>query len=171
MSHQLKFNNPNYLIAKNEISIPPLIIEGPESKILIEISKEHIITGNLVSIENAVRPIIKQLNTIGLPLDIDVVEKIRNQYLELQNEWADKIYSLTGNKFDLGKKIEIERAFEKEGFWIGKRTNAIVLDSLIRKGSDLAALLKKYRQLQRIASNGQSLIIYYGTMNQKKVNV
>ena len=128
---------------------------------MIEISKEHIITGKIESIENAVRPIIRQLNSSGLPLDIGVVETIRNRYLEDQKACADKIFSLVGYKFNLGKKIEIERAFEKEGFRIGKRTNAIVLDSLIRKGSKLAPLIKQYRQLQRISSNGQSLINYY----------
>jgi DNA polymerase-1 len=134
---------------------------------LIEISKEHIISGKLEAIENAVSPVIKQLNTNGLPIDISVVEKIRNQYLKDQKACAEKIFNLIGYEFDLGKKNQIEAAFRHEGFKIGKRTNALVLESLIRKGSNLAALLKKYRQLQRIASNGQSLINYYDQFSRK----
>ena len=127
---------------------------------MIEVSKEHIITGKLEAIENAVKPIIQQLNSIGLPLDIGDVEKIRNRYLEDQKACADKIYSLIGYGFDLGKRDQVEIALHKEGFRIGKRTNKIVLDKLIRKGSNLVVLIKRYRQLQRIASNGQSLINY-----------
>ena len=70
---------------------------------MIEISKEHKITGKLEAIENAVTPIIKQLNNNGLPIDIGVVEKIRNQYLEEQKACAEKIFSLIGYEFDLGK--------------------------------------------------------------------
>ena len=125
---------------------------------MIEICKEHLISGKLETIENAVTPIIQQLNTNGVPIDISVVEKIRNQYLEDQKACAEKIFSLAGFKFNLGKRDQIEIALQKEGFQIGKRTNAIVLESLARKGSNLAALIKRYRQLQRIASNGQSLI-------------
>ena len=125
---------------------------------MIEICKEHLISGKLETIENAVTPIIQQLNTNGVPIDISVVEKIRNQYLEDQKACAEKIFSLAGFKFNLGKRDQIEIALQKEGFQIGKRTNAIVLESLARKGSNLAALIKRYRQVQRIASNGQSLI-------------
>ena len=131
------------------------------ANILIEVSKEHIITGKLETIENAVTPIIQQLNSTGLPLDICVVEKIRNQYLEDQKACAEKIFNLIGYEFDLGKRNQIEIALNKEGFRIGKRTNVIVLDNLERKGSKLAPLIKQYRQLQRISSNGQSLINYY----------
>jgi DNA polymerase-1 len=127
---------------------------------LIKISQEHKIAGKLEAIEYAVAPIIQQLNINGLPIDIGVVEKIRNQYLENQKACAEKIFSLAGSKFDLGKKNQIETAFRQEGFKIGKRTNALVLESLIRKGSNFAALLKQYRQLQRVSSNGQSLINY-----------
>lgn len=134
---------------------------NPRAKTLIEISKEHIIIGKLETIEKAFTPIIQQLNLNGLPLDIGVVEKIRNQYLGDQKACAEKIFSLAGFKFNLGKRDQIEIALKNEGFWIGKRTNKIVLDSLIRKGSNLASLIKRYRQLQRIASNGQSLINYY----------
>jgi DNA polymerase-1 len=127
---------------------------------LIEISKEHKIAGKLEAIENAITPIIRQLNNTGLPINIGVVEKVRNQYLKKQKVCAEKIFSLIGLKFDLRKKKQIEAAFKQEGFKIGKRTNALVLESLIRKGSNLAALLKHYRQLQRVASNGLSLINY-----------
>jgi DNA polymerase-1 len=139
----------------------------PRTRILIEISKEHKINGKLEAIENDVTPIIQQLNTNGLPIDIDVVETVRNQYLEGQKACAEKIFSLVGSKFDLGKKNQIEAAFGQEGFKIGKRTNALVLESLIRKGSNFAALLKQYRQLQRIASNGQSLINFYDQFLRK----
>lgn len=128
---------------------------------MIEISKEHTITGKIESIENTITPIIQQLNSNGLPLDISLVEKIRNQYLLNQNACAEKIYRLAGFKFDLGKRDQIKIALQKEGFRIGKRTNVIVLDNLERKGSKLAPLIKQYRQLQRISSNGQSLINYY----------
>ena len=134
---------------------------------MIEICKEHLISGKLETIENAVTPIIQQLNINGLPIDIGVVEKIRNRYLEDQKVCAEKIFSLAGSKFDLGKKNQIQAAFRQEGFKIGKRTNAIVLDSLMRKGSKLAPLIKQYRQLQRIASNGQSLINYYDQFSRK----
>ena len=134
---------------------------------MIEISKEHIICGKLESIEDAVTPIIKQLNSSGLPLDIGTVDKIRNKYINLQKVCAEKIFSLTGYKFNLGKKHQIETALESEGFKIGKRTNAIVLDRLSREGSNLAALIKKYRQLQRVSSNGQSLINYYDQFSRK----
>ena len=69
---------------------------------MIEISKEHKIAGKLEAIEKAVTPIIQQLNKNGLPLDIGVVEKIRNQYLEEQKACAEKLFSLAGFKFDLG---------------------------------------------------------------------
>jgi DNA polymerase-1 len=42
-----------------------------------------------------------------------------------------------------------------------------VLNGLIRKGSNLAALIKRYRQLQRIASNGKSLINYHNQFLKK----
>ena len=134
---------------------------------MIEISKEHKIAGKLEAIENAVTPIIQQLNKNGLPIDISVVEKIRNQHLEDQKACAEKIFSLVGFEFDLGKRDQIEIALQKEGFQIGKRTNVIVLESLVRKGSNLAALIKRYRQLQRIVSNGQSLINYYNQFLKK----
>ena len=136
-------------------------------KILIEISKYHIITGKLEEIERSVEPIIGQLNQTGLPLDIDVVKNIRNHYLAKQREYAQKIFQVAGFEFDIGKRDQIEIALKNEGFWIGKRTNKIVLDSLIRKGSALAALIKRYRQLQRIASNGQSLIKYYDRFSRR----
>ena len=63
---------------------------------MIEISEEHKIAGKLQAIENAVKPIIQQLNTNGLPIDIGVVEKIRNQYLEDQKACAENIFSLAG---------------------------------------------------------------------------
>ncbi|MGA9536544.1 MAG: DNA polymerase [Desulfobacterales bacterium] len=129
-------------------------------KILIEISKYHIITGKLEKIEKAVEPIIAQLNQTGLPLDFDVVENIRNQYLAEQRESAEQIFQVAGFEFDIGKRDQVETALKNEGFWTGKRTNKIVLDKLTRKGSNLAALIKRYRQLQRIASNGQSLFKY-----------
>ncbi len=141
------------------------------AKILIEISKEHIISGKLESIENAVTPIIKQLNSTGLPIDIGVVEKIRNQYLELQNECAEKIFSLAGYKFNLGKRHHIKTALEKEGFKIGKSANALVMDRLSREGSRLAALIKEYRQLQRVSSNGQSLINFYDQFYKKLIPI
>jgi DNA polymerase-1 len=141
------------------------------AKILIKVSAEHFITGDLETIENAVTPIIKQLNSTGLPIDIKVVEKIRNQYLDLQKECAEKIYSVAGYKFDLGKRDQIETAFNKEGFKIGKSANALVMDRLSREGSNLAALIKEYRQLQRISSNGQSLINYYDEFSRKLVPV
>ena len=134
---------------------------------MIEICKEHLISGKLETIENAVTPIIQQLNINGLPIDIGVVEKIRKKYLKDQKACAEKIFSLIGYEFDLGKKNQIEAAFRQEGFKIGKRTNALVLDSLMRKGSKLAPLIKQYRQLQRIASNGQSLINYYDQFSRK----
>jgi len=137
------------------------------AKILIEISKDHFITGKLESIENDVTPIIRQLNSSGLPLDIGVVEKIRNHYFQLQKECAEKIYTLAGYKFNLGKKDQIEIAFKQEGFKIGKSANKLVLDRLSREGSNLAALIKKYRQLQRISSNGQSLINFYDHFSRK----
>ena len=89
---------------------------------MIEISKEHTITGNLEAIENAITPIIQQLNHTGLPLDIGIVEKIRNQYLGDQKACAEKIFSLSGFKFDLGKRDQIEIALQKEGYRIGKKT-------------------------------------------------
>jgi DNA polymerase I-like protein with 3'-5' exonuclease and polymerase domains len=134
---------------------------------LIEISKEHKIAGKLEDIENAVASIIQQLNKNGLPIDISVVEKIRNQYLKDQKTCAEEIFSLAGFTFDIGKRDQIETALQKEGFGIGKRTNKIVLDGLIRKGSNLAALIKRYRQLQRIASNGKSLINYHNQFLKK----
>jgi DNA polymerase-1 len=137
------------------------------AKILIKVSNDHFITGNLEKIEYAVMPIIKQLNSTGLPIDIRIVEKVRNHYLELQKECAEKIYSLVGYKFDLGKRDQIETAFNKEGFKIGKSANALVMDRLSREGSNLAALIKEYRQLQRIASNGQSLFNYYDHFSKK----
>jgi DNA polymerase-1 len=137
------------------------------AKILIKISDEHFITGRLETIENTVTPIIKQLNSTGLPIDIRVVERIRNQYLDLQKECAEIIYSLVGYKFELGKRDQIETAFKKEGFKIGKSANALVMDRLSREGSNLAALIKKYRQLQRVSSNGQSLINYYDEFSRK----
>jgi hypothetical protein len=97
---------------------------------LIEISKEHIITSKLESIENDVTPIIIKLNSNGLPLDIGVVVKIRNQYLNLQKECAEKVFSHTGYKFDLGKKDQIENVLKQEGFKIGKSANALVMDRL-----------------------------------------
>jgi DNA polymerase-1 len=142
-------------------------LKNLRAKILIKISKEHEIAGKLVAIENAVTPIIQQLNNTGLPLDISVVQTIRNQYLENQKACAEKIFSLAGFKFELGKRDQIEIALQKEGFGIGKRTNKIVLDGLIRNGSNLAALIKRYRQLQRIASNGQSLTNYYNQFLKK----
>jgi hypothetical protein len=54
-------------------------LKNLRAKILIKISKEHEIAGKLVAIENAVTPIIQQLNNTGLPLDISVVQTIRNQ--------------------------------------------------------------------------------------------
>ena len=83
---------------------------------MIEISKEHIIIGKLEAIEKAVTPIIQQLNLNGLPLDIGVVEKIRNQYLGDQKACAEKIFSLAGFKFDLGKRSQIEIALKNEDF-------------------------------------------------------
>ena len=134
---------------------------------MIKISKEHIISGKLESIENNVAPIIKQLNSNGLQLDIGVVEKIRNQYLNFQKECAEKVFSQTGYKFDLGKKDQIENVLTQEGFKIGKSANALVMDRLSREGSILAALIKRYRQLQRISSNGQSLIKFYDQFSRK----
>ena len=67
---------------------------------MIEICKEHLISGKFETIENAVTPIIQQLNRNGLPIDIGVVEKIRNRYLEDQKVCAEKIFSLAGSKFD-----------------------------------------------------------------------
>jgi DNA polymerase-1 len=134
---------------------------------LIKVSDDHFITGKLETIENTVTPIIKQLNSIGLPIDIGVVEKIRNQYLDLQKECAEKIYSLAGYKFELGKRDQIETAFKKEGFKIGKSANALVMDRLSREGSNLAALIKEYRKLQRVSSNGQSLMNYYDEFSRK----
>ena len=134
---------------------------------MIEISKDHFITGKLETIEKAVTPIIKQLNSTGLPLDIGLVEKIRNNYLELQKECSEKIFSLSGYEFDLGKKDQIEDVLKQEGFKIGKSANALVMDRLTREGSNIAALIKKYRQLQRVSSNGQSLINYYDQFYRK----
>jgi DNA polymerase I-like protein with 3'-5' exonuclease and polymerase domains len=128
---------------------------------LIEISKYHIITGKLEEIERTVEPIIGQLNRTGLPLDIDAVKNIRNHYLAEQRESAEQIFQVAGFDFDIGKRDQVETALKNEGYWIGKRTNKIVLDSLVRKGSSLAAMIKRYRQLQRIASNGKSLTKYY----------
>jgi len=112
---------------------------------LIKISDDHFITGKLETIENDVTPIIKQLNSTGLPLDIRTVEKIRNQYLSYQKECAEKIFELAGYKFDLGKKNQIESVLKKEGFKIGKSANKLVMDRLTREGSSLSALIKKYR--------------------------
>ena len=134
---------------------------------MIKVSNDHFISGKLETIEDAVMPIIKKLNSTGLPIDIGVVEEVRNQYLDLQKECAEKIYSLVGYKFELGKRDQIETAFNKEGFKIGKCANALVLDSLVREGSNLAALIKEYRQLQRVSSNGQSLINYYDEFYRK----
>ncbi len=53
---------------------------------MIKISEDHFITGKLEIIENDVTPIIKQLNSNGLPLDIGVVQKIRNQYLDVESD-------------------------------------------------------------------------------------
>jgi len=142
-----------------------------EAKILIKISEEHFITGKIETIENDVTPIIKQLNTTGLPINIGVVAKTRNQYLDLQKECAEKIFSLAGYKFDLGKRDQIETALENEGFKIGKSANALVMDRLSREGSNLAALIKKYRQLQRVSSNGQSLINYYDEFSRKLIPI
>jgi DNA polymerase-1 len=125
---------------------------------MIQISKDHFIAGKLVKIEKAIEPIIEQLNSTGLPIETRIVEKIRIQYLQRQKECADKIFSLVGYEFDLGKRDQVESAFSQEGYKIGKRTNAIVLDRLSREGSNLAALIKKYRQLQRVSSGGQSLL-------------
>ena len=141
------------------------------TKILIEISEDHFITGKLEIIENNVTPIIKQLNLNGLSLDIGVVEKIRNQYLNLQKECSEKIFSLAGYKFDLGKKDQIENVLKQEGFKIGKSANKLVMDRLTREGSNLAALIKEYRQLQRISSNGQSLINYYDEFSKNLVPI
>ena len=134
---------------------------------MVQISKQHFIKGKIESIARAVTPIINQLNSNGLPLDLGVVETIRDQYQSDQRACAEKIYSLVGIRFDLGKRDQIEIALLKEGYRIGKRTNKIVLDSLIRKGSNLAAMIKRYRKLQRIASNGQSLINYYDHILRK----
>jgi DNA polymerase I len=128
---------------------------------VIQISPNHIITGRLVEIEKAVEPIIAQLNQTGLAIDIGIVEKIRSQNLERQKEWSEKIFSIAGNKFDIGKRDDIEKVLQQEGFRVGKRINKLVMDDLSRKGSNLSALIKEYRQIQRIASNGQSLINYY----------
>ena len=134
---------------------------------MIKISEEHFITGKLEIIEKNVKPIIKQLNSSGLPIDIGVVEKIRNQYLELQKECAEKIFELAGYKFDIGKKDQIETVLKKEGFKIGKSANKLVLDRLTREGSKIASLIKEYRQLQRVSSNGQSLINFYDHFSRK----
>jgi DNA polymerase-1 len=136
---------------------------------LIKVSNHHFITGKLETIENAVMPIINQLNSTGLPMDMAIVEKIRNHYLDLQKECTDKIFSVAGHKFDLGKRDQIKAAFNKEGFKIGKSANALVLDKLSREGSILAALIKEYRQLQRVSSNGQSIINYYDEFSRKLV--
>jgi DNA polymerase-1 len=74
---------------------------------------------------------------------------------------------VAGYKFELGKRDQIETAFKKEGFKIGKSANALVMDRLSREGSNLAALIKEYRQLQRISSNGQSLFNYYDHFSKK----
>ena len=134
---------------------------------MIEISEYHIITGKLEKIEKAVKPIIGQLNQTGLPLEIDDVENIRNHYSAEQRECEEKIFQVAGFEFEIGKRDQIEIALKNEGFWIGKRTNKIVLEKLIRKGSNLAALIIRYRQLQRIASNGRSLINYYDQFARK----
>lgn len=134
---------------------------------MIKISEGHFINGKIETIENNITPIIKQLNSNGLPIDISVVEKIRKQYLGLQNECADKIFSLAGYKFDLGKRDEIKNILGNEGFKIGKSANALVMDRLSREGSKLAALIKEQRQLQRISSNGQSLINFYDEFYKK----
>ena len=134
---------------------------------MIKISDDHFITGNLETIENDVTPIIKQLNSTGLPLDIGIVEKIRNQYLDHQRECSDKIFELAGYKFDLGRKSQIESALKQEGFKIGKSANKLVMDRLTREGSSLAALIKEYRQLQRVSANGLSLINFYDHFSKK----
>ena len=141
--------------------------KGLRAKILIKISEEHFITGKLETIENDVTPIINKLNSNGLPLDIGVVQKIRNQYLDLQKECAEKIFNLAGYKFELGKKVQVEKVLKQEGFKIGKSANALVMDRLSREGSSLAALIKEHRQLQRISSNGQTLINYYDQFSRK----
>jgi DNA polymerase-1 len=128
---------------------------------VIQISPEHIITGRLVEIEKAVEPIITQLNQTGMPIDLAIVEKIRWHYLELQREWSEKLYSSAGIRFDVGKRADVEIVLQREGFRVGKRTNKLVMDDLTRRGSNLSSLIKEYRQIQRIASNGQSLINYY----------
>jgi DNA polymerase-1 len=134
---------------------------------LIKVSNDHFITGKLEKVEDDVTPIIIKLNSTGLPIDIGIVERIRNQYLDLQKECAEKIFSVAGYKFELGKRDQIETAFKKEGFKIGKSANALVMDRLSREGSNLAALIKEYRQLQRISSNGQSLFNYYDHFSKK----
>jgi DNA polymerase-1 len=138
---------------------------------LIKVSNDHFITGKLEKVEDDVTPIIIKLNSTGLPIDIGIVERIRNQYLDLQKECAEKIFSVAGYKFELGKRDQIETAFNKEGFKIGKSANALVMDRLSREGSNLAALIKEYRQLQRISSNGQSLINYYDEFSRKLIPI
>jgi len=160
----LGINGENFRIAKRKLKYNS---KYTRVKILIKISEEHFINGKIETIENDVTIIIKQLNSNGLPIDISVVEKIRKQYLELQNQCADKIFSLAGYKFDLGKRDEIENALGNEGFKIGKSANALVMDRLSREGSSLAGLIKEHRQLQRISSNGQSLINYYDEFSRK----
>ena len=87
---------------------------------MIKISDEHFITGELETIENAVTPIIKQLNSTGLHIDIGVVEKIRNQYLDLQKECAEKIFCLAGYKFDLGKGIKLKLHLNRKDLKLAK---------------------------------------------------
>ena len=87
---------------------------------MVKISEEHFITGKIETIENDVTPIIKQLNSTGLQIDIGVVEKIRNHYLQLQKECAEKIFSLAGYKFDLGKKIKLKPHLNRKDLKLAK---------------------------------------------------
>lgn len=120
-----KTNSRNYSVAENDKfseihSFLKYNLESPRARILIEISKEHIISGKLEAIENAVAPIIQQLNLNGLPIDIGVVEKVRNQYLEDQKAFAEKIFNLIGYEFDLGKKIRLKLHLNGKGLLLVK---------------------------------------------------
>ena len=131
--------------------------------------------------ETLERPMIETLSRMerrGVSIDRQILSRLSGEFAQNMARYEADIYELAGERFNLGSPKQLgDILFGKMGLPGGKKTatgawstSASVLDELAEQGSELAARILDWRQLQKLKSTYTDALPNYVNPNTKRVH-
>lgn len=124
-----------------------------------DVLKEQNMTELYTEIERPLIDVLFEMETNGVKVDRDQLDKFAVEYLEKLDELGEKIYEICGKRFNINSPAQLgEVLFEKLGLKSGKKsktgkysTSAEILEKLADE-HEVVPYILRYRQFQKLYS-------------------